>query len=122
QLLIDSGWLFFATIVVATVFVVWQIVRRGRRDRLEAPLLAGLFAVIVHNLVDFGLETLGVLLPFMAILGTTLGRLGAPEEPSKLKLGQRAVAAACLGLLIGIGSVAHASYDDFDEMLKKSSP
>jgi len=49
----------------------WQ---EARRDRVEASLLAGLVAVIAHNVFDFGLETPGVLLPFCALLGTAFGR------------------------------------------------
>ena len=50
QMLIDGGWIFFAALVSATVLVAWNIVRHGRRDRTEAALVAGLVAVLVHNL------------------------------------------------------------------------
>src|ERR1017187_6440569 len=35
---------------------------------------AAVIAVLAHNIVDFGLETAGVLLPFCALLGTIFGR------------------------------------------------
>jgi tetratricopeptide (TPR) repeat protein len=128
QLLIDCGWLFFLLIAVAMAVVIWQIARRGRRDKIEAALVAGLFAVLVHSTVDFGLETLGVLLPFTAILGTVFGRLRAsndqdPAPAQARRLGGWTVAAAAgVGLVAGIVSTAHRSYDDFDTLLQQRMP
>jgi tetratricopeptide (TPR) repeat protein/O-antigen ligase len=127
QLLIDCGWLFLLLIAAALAVATWQIVRRGRRDKIEAALVAGLFAVLVHSTVDFGLETLGVLLPFAAVWGVVLGRLrptaaeepAAPGRPARGALLLPAVAGA--GLIFGIASAAHASYDDFDALLRKPS-
>jgi len=126
QLLIDCGWFFLLLIAAAIALAAWQIVRRGRRDKIEAALVAGLFAVLVHSTVDFGLETLGILLPFTAVLGMVLGRLRPPAEPSagssqsaRAPLALAAVAGA--GLIFGIASIAHASYDDFDALLRKPS-
>jgi O-antigen ligase len=127
QLLIDCGWLFLLLIAAASVAAAWQILRRGRRDKIEAALLAGLFAVLVHNIVDFGLETLGVLLPFAAVLGMILGRHRSSGEQA---VGSRWSARAPLvmaglasaGLVFGVASLAHASYDDFDVLLRKPSP
>jgi tetratricopeptide (TPR) repeat protein len=120
QLLIDSGGLLFLALVAAFAFAAWRIHRHGRRDRIEAALIAGLLAVLVHNLVDFGLEVTGVLLPFVAILGTVLGRL----EPSGALLPSRSrwvlVTGTCASLLLGAASIAHGSYDDFDALLKRS--
>jgi hypothetical protein len=40
-------------------------------------------AVLAHNLVDFGLEVPGILFPFLAILGATMGRqLVATDAPA----------------------------------------
>jgi tetratricopeptide (TPR) repeat protein len=119
QLLLDGGWLFFALALGAMLFVVWQIARHGRRDKTEAALMAGLFAVVVHNFVDFGLETPGVLLPFMGILGTILGRSLSAQQLFWRRW--PIVTACCAGLAVGMASVAHASYDDFDGMLKRST-
>lgn len=118
QLLIDCGWLFFLLIGAAAVTVGWQIARHGRRDKIEAALVAGLFVVMVHGIVDFGLETLGVLLPFTAILATVLGRLRPSDRESTR--GPYAVSAFALATLVaGIASTAHPSYDDFDRLLRK---
>jgi tetratricopeptide (TPR) repeat protein len=123
QLLIDCGWLLFAPILAATVFVGWRIARRGRHDRVEAALVAGLVAVLVHGVVDFGLETLGVLLPFTAVLATVLARthtVGASESIGSRRSAWAIMAAAGLGLLIGIVSLASPSADNFDALLKRS--
>ncbi len=126
QLLIDCGWFFLLLIAAAIALTTWQIFRRGRRDKIEAALVAGLFAVLVHNTVDFGLETLGILLPFTAVLGTVLGRprsAGETRGGSLLSSQGPFVLAgvATAGLIFGIGSIAHASYDDFDALLRKPS-
>ncbi len=74
QLLIDCGWLLCGLLFVGFGLVAWDLFRNARRDRIEAALIAGLFAVLVHNLVDFGFETPGVLLPVLAIVASVLGR------------------------------------------------
>ncbi|HEX4406470.1 MAG TPA: O-antigen ligase family protein [Polyangia bacterium] len=120
QLLIDCGWPFFAAIVVTVGLVVRWIVVHSRRDKIESALLAGLFAVTVHSAVDFGLETLGVLLPFAALLGTTLGRMrpaNAPEPSPRTAWIFAAIVGAAA--LFGVVSVAHSSDDDFDTRLKQ---
>lgn len=119
QLLIESGWVLFAVIAAGMVFLAWTIARRGRRDLIEGALVAGVVAVIVHSFLDFGLETLGVLLPFMALLGQVLGRSRSAEEGLIPQRGTWPVAGlALVALLVGAGSVAHASYDDFDRKLR----
>jgi tetratricopeptide (TPR) repeat protein len=121
QLLVDSGWPLFLAIVAAVVVVVREIVRRGRRDRIEAALLAGLFAVTAHSFLDFGLETLGVALPFAAILGTVLGRCRSFEEAAFSKRATRAIfGLTCASLVFGLAAIAHSSDDDFDKLLKRS--
>jgi tetratricopeptide (TPR) repeat protein len=126
QLLIDCGWPFLFLIGAAIAVAAWQIVRRGRRDKIEAALVAGLFAVFVHNTVDFGLETLGILLPFTAVMGMVLGRLRpAVERPVGSTRWARApfvlAGVAAAGLIFGVASIAHPSYDDFDALLKRPS-
>jgi tetratricopeptide (TPR) repeat protein len=119
QLLIDCGWLFFVLVALAAVFVGWLVIRKARRDKIEAALLAGVTAVVVQNFFDFGLETPGVLLPFIAILGTILGR--AHEDSARVHVRTVPVAVvAGLGLVLGAASIAHASSDDFDALLKAS--
>jgi hypothetical protein len=119
QMLIDGGWPFLALAVAGFGFIAWRIFRYGRRDRVEAALVAGVVAVLAHSLLDFGLETPGVLLPFCFMLGTTLGRAHVAESVScASRCRWPIVAAACAGLVIGTGSLAHGSSDDFDALLK----
>ena len=83
--------------------------------------MAGLFAVLAHSLVDFGLETLGVLLPFVAVLAIVFGRIETGEEKNADR-GRKAwlvSVTAFVCLAFGFGSVAHASYDDFDALLRR---
>jgi tetratricopeptide (TPR) repeat protein len=120
QLLIDCGWAPFALLLAGFALIVWQIVRHGRRDKIEAALVAGLFAVLFHNLVDFGLETPGILLPFIGILATVLGRIGPGERKVPSGAGWLAVGLAAIGCIAGIGSISRHSSDDFDALLKKT--
>ena len=119
QLLVDSGWLLFAAVLVGVAVVVREIVRRGRRDRIEAAFLAGLFGLTAHSFLDFGLETLGVALPFAAILGTVLGRCHRTEgSATSPRATWAVVGVTCAGLVFGALSIAHSSDDDFDKLLK----
>jgi len=121
QLLVDSGVLLFLAVVAGVAVVVREIVLRGRRDRIEAALLAALFAVTAHSFVDFGLETLGVSLPFAAILGTVLGRCRGSEAAGASRGATFAVVGVtCAGLLFGAASIAHRSDDNFDNLLKQA--
>lgn len=74
QMLIDFGWIGIVVLVAAAIVPVRTIWVRGRHDRVEVALVAALAAVCTHSVADFGLETLGVLLPFFAVLGMLLGR------------------------------------------------
>ncbi len=118
QLLIDCGWLFSGLILVSAGLVVRQLVRYGRRDKIEAALLAGLFAVLAHSCVDFGLETLGVMLPFLAILATVLGRCAPPDQAEQSRVpAWSLIGVACAGLLFGAIAVALPSDVDFDKAI-----
>jgi tetratricopeptide (TPR) repeat protein len=121
QLLIDCGWFFFLCLLAALAIAAWQVLRRGRHDKIEAALCAGLLAVLAHSTVDFGLETLGVLLPFTALLGTLLGRLDPPprKSPPSMRMGWSVTALVVFGLVFGVAATANSSYDDFDALLKK---
>jgi tetratricopeptide (TPR) repeat protein len=121
QLLVDSGWVLFVPIVAGAVIAGWTIARHGRRDRVEAAFLGGLTAVLAHSLVDFGFETLGVALPFMAILGVTVGRLPMSDSARPpVRSGWIIAALASVGLMAGVAATAHASNDDMDALLKKA--
>ena len=121
QLLIDMGWLFFGLVVAGIAFVVRQIVVRGRRDRMEGAFLAGLFAVAVHSTVDFGLETLGVLLPFVGVLGTVLGRCRDQDAPAPQRRVTLPLVGLCIASLIaGMLALASSGADDFDRLLRNA--
>jgi len=120
QFLIDGGWLFLVAVMVGFGALVWHVARKGRHDLTECALVAGVVAVLAHSTLDFGLETLGVAVPFAVVLGTMLGRMRTPSlERAKFKWSVAAFAGA--SLVIGMASVAHGSYDDFDRLLKRSS-
>jgi tetratricopeptide (TPR) repeat protein len=121
QLLIDCGWFLFVLLAVAFIVLIGRrLVRYGRRDKVEAALVAGLIAVLAHSVVDFGLETLGVLVPFTAVLGATMGRLrtSTPTLPATAGWSIAAMAAACA--LFGVAATRHRSADDFDALLKQT--
>lgn len=122
QYLVDCGWVLFLLILALSTGAALRIARHGRRDVTEAALCAGLVAVLGHSLVDFGLETLGVLLPFSAVAGTVLGRLhpaqSLTERAPRARLSWVLAGLACFGLFFGIASTAHSSNDDFDGLVK----
>jgi tetratricopeptide (TPR) repeat protein len=118
SILIETG-------IVATVVLLglWLVVARrfwkqARRDRVEASLVAGLIAVLAHNFVDFGLETLGVLLPFCALLGTLFGRQSANEEPAPNRRPMILAALATVCAVAGILLVRAPAARDFDAQLQ----
>jgi len=120
QYLVEMGWVGFSIVVLAMAVVTREWWRARRRDQIEAALVASLVAVLVHNVFDFGLETLGVQLPFAAILGTLLGRTrDVSERALSPRIGVSAWAAALGGILIGTASVAAPSSADFDQMLER---
>ena len=123
QFLVDCGWVLFALVVTSFSVAAFRAARNGRRDAVENAVCAGLLAVLAHSVVDFGLETLGVLLPFSAVAGTLFGRQRGPESAPATRsvTFTRAVAGlAALGLVFGIESTAHSSNDDFDALLRRA--
>ena len=120
QMLVDGGWLFLIAVGAGLGALIWYVARKGRHDLTECALIAGLVAVLVHSCLDFGLETLGVAVPFVVVLGSMLGRMQTrPLESARIKWSIAAFAGA--SLVIGMASVAHGSYDDFDVLLKRAS-
>jgi tetratricopeptide (TPR) repeat protein len=119
QFLIDTGWLGELAIVVCLALLVRQIWKFRRADKVELALGCGLVAALVHSVVDFGLETLGVLLPFSVLLGSLLGRT---KEWSGRRLRKRhAVIVASVagsGLLFGVIALARPASADFDARLR----
>lgn len=123
QFLVDCGWVLFATIVVSFAIAAYRAASRSRRDSVENAVCAGLLAVLAHSVVDFGLETMGVLLPFSAVAGTLFGRQrGAEPAPGTptFRFAWAAAGLAGFGLLFGVAATAHSSYDDFDALLRKA--
>jgi len=123
QFLVEMGWLGLLIVMAAVAAVVREWAKGRRRDRIEAALVAALIAVLVHNVFDFGLETLGIQLPFAAILGTLLGRTrDVGERALPPRLGGAAWGLALAAILVGGVSVAHPSARDFDALLEKPMP
>ncbi|MEO5769896.1 MAG: O-antigen ligase family protein [Polyangia bacterium] len=131
QMLIDFGYWGFALVVCAAVLPLRHLAKHGRRDGLELGLLAGVTAIAAHSVTDFGLETLGVLLPFMAVLGTLLGRnhpvsplpdLATLPESTDHQRTTRVVLAGLGGAVIvgclSLWATVRSSGRDFDAELK----
>ena len=118
-ILVEAGIAGALLLLGILVLVARRLWREARRDRVEASLVAGLVAVLAHNLVDFGLETLGVLLPFCALLGAIFGRQATPAEDSAPKRSTMIFAiVACLAALAGIGLLRAPAARDFDALLQ----
>jgi tetratricopeptide (TPR) repeat protein/O-antigen ligase len=97
--------------------------KEARRDRVEASLVAGLAAVVAHNLVDFGLETPGILLPFCALLGAAFGRQATTTQEDRVGAGFKPALTffsvlAFLASLAGIFLLRAPSTRDFDTLLQ----
>jgi len=119
SILVEAGIVGALILLGLLVIVGRGFWKEARRDRVEASLVAGLVAVLAHNLVDFGLETLGVLLPFCALLGAVFGRQASSEEdsaPTRKPMIFSAV--ACLAALAGIGLLRTPAARDFDALLQ----
>jgi tetratricopeptide (TPR) repeat protein len=119
SILIEAGIAGTLILLGLLVLVGRGFWKEARRDRVEASLVAGLVAVLAHNLVDFGLEIPGVLLPFCALLGTVFGRQATSAEDSAPN--RRPVvfgAVACLAALAGIIILRAPSMRDFDALLQ----
>jgi tetratricopeptide (TPR) repeat protein/O-antigen ligase len=118
-ILIETGIAATVVLLGLLLVVARRFWKQARRDRVEAALVAGLCAVLAHNIVDFGLETLGVLLPFCALLGTVFGRQAtANDEPAPRRgpmiLAIVASVCACAALVLHLAPAAR----DFDSLLK----
>ncbi|MCG5053733.1 MAG: O-antigen ligase family protein [Myxococcales bacterium] len=122
QYLIELGWLGFALLLGAGGYVIAIVRRRLLRDRVEAALLAALVALLAHNVFDFGLETLGLRLPFAALGGVLLGRLLGGRRPSQAGPTRTwlPLAAAVAGLVTG--GVTLVTAQPFDAHLHEVEP
>jgi tetratricopeptide (TPR) repeat protein len=123
-ILIEAGIAGMVVLLGLWLLVARKFWKLARRDRVEASLVAGLVAVLAHNIVDFGLETAGVLLPFCALLGTVFGRQSgtaneeaAPNRRPALFASVFAIL-AFLSALAGILLLQTPAARDFDAQLK----
>jgi tetratricopeptide (TPR) repeat protein/O-antigen ligase len=118
-ILIETGIAAMVLLLGLWLVVARRFWKQARRDRVEASLVAGLVAVLAHNVVDFGLETLGVLLPFCALLGTIFGRQGTANEaavPNRSPMILGIVTSACA--FAGLSLLLTPAARDFDAQLK----
>lgn len=81
---------------------IWQRRSNLRSDTGFAAFIA-IVAVLVHNLVDFGLELQGVALPFVALLATLLAPRSQPAELQAASWSSMSIAAP---LVVGSGALA----------------
>ncbi len=120
-LLIEAGIPGALLLLGAMALSLRLFMKNARRDRVEASLVAGLVAVLMHNLTDFGLEIPGILLPFCAILGTVFGRQFAGPDGAVPRV---SIAAPSLGgavtaaVALSVGFVLAPSARNFDDLLK----
>jgi tetratricopeptide (TPR) repeat protein len=118
-LLIEAGIPGALLVAGAVALTVRHLAKRARRDRVEAALCAAMVAVLAHNLVDFGLEVPGILFPFLAILGATMGRqIVATEAPVPRRAAVVYAGAAAVVTLVGIALLLSPTGRDFDALLR----
>jgi Flp pilus assembly protein TadD len=96
-------------LLVAVVYLVALLVPVARRmlsspSVVVAAALGGLVALGLHNLADFNLETLGVAIPFAALLATTRPRPGLHEPPNEERK-RKAKLTSMLAIRLGAVSV-----------------
>ena len=119
NILVETGLPGAVLMLAAWALILHHVAKRARRDRVEASLVAGLMAVLAHNLTDFGLETLGVLLPFCAVWGTLFGRMAAnPDPPTRDRSTPVMAGLAGVALVAGIALLCLPASRDFDALLR----
>ena len=128
EALIDVGWPGLAALAVVSVWLLRRVAKVWRPDYVGAALAAALVAVAVHNLADFGLETLGIRLPFAALAGVMIGRAiarGDEERRAARDTGRPWRVAigltVSIGLVIGFAGQARTSADDLERSWRGTS-
>ncbi len=122
QLLIDTGVAGFAILAAGLGLWIFQMRRRRRGDDVEAALIAALIAVLVHNLVDFGLEVPGIRIPFAALAGAVMGRTYAREtRPEGSRRGTALGAAAAAGLAVGLWALWQPGPEEIEARWRTTS-
>jgi tetratricopeptide (TPR) repeat protein len=121
-LLIEAGIPGALLLAGAVALTVRHLAKWARRDRVEAALCAAMVAVLAHNLVDFGLEVPGILFPFLAILGATVGRqLVATDAPVPRRAAVAYAVVVAATTVAGIALLLSPPARDFDALLKGAS-
>jgi tetratricopeptide (TPR) repeat protein len=127
QLLIDLGWPGVALLGSALVWLAWKLKQGWRGDSIDAALFAGLVAVGAHNLVDFGIETMGVRLPFAAMAGVLIGRhavvrseAGQAAQSATRWMALAVGATVVVGIAIGFHSVLAISAEDLEDRWRRN--
>jgi tetratricopeptide (TPR) repeat protein len=119
SLLIEAGIPGALLVAGAVALTVRHVAKRARRDRVEAALCAAMVAVLAHNLVDFGLEVPGILFPFVAILGATMGRqLVATDAPVPRRAAVVYAGVVATATVAGIALLLTPSARDYDALLR----
>lgn len=124
QLLIDIGWPGVALLGLAGVWLIRRM--PSRRDYIGAALAAGLVAVLAHNLVDFGIETMGIRLPFAAVAGVMVGRTwgradGVAGSGRAAPLADLAITATVvLGLSVGLWAEQRRGADQIEDRWRQT--
>jgi tetratricopeptide (TPR) repeat protein len=118
-LLIEAGIPGLLLVAGAVALTVRHLAKRARRDSVEAALCAAMVAVLAHNLVDFGLEVPGILFPFLAILGATMGRqLVATDALASRRAAVVYAGVVATVIVAGIALLLTPSGRNFDALLR----
>jgi tetratricopeptide (TPR) repeat protein len=121
QFLIEYGWPGFIVAVVASA-LTFSSLRPRHMPTSSLAILAALMAVVVHNLVDFGIELLGVSLPFFALLGSLAGRerrAGPPASSRVFALGASGLAIATTLLMVPV--TYSRSLQNYDALIRQAT-
>lgn len=129
EALIDVGWAGLAALVVASIWLARRVAAVWRSDYVAAALAGALVAVGVHNLADFGLETMGIRVPFAALGGMLIGRAISRGDDDRGGPGVRGragrlvvTATALVGLAVGLAGQARTSASDLEQAWRAAPP
>jgi tetratricopeptide (TPR) repeat protein len=121
QFLIEYGWPGFIVALVASA-LTFASLRPRDMPTSSLAIAAGLMAVVVHNLVDFGIELLGVSLPFFALLGSLAGRerrAGPPASSRVFAFVASALAIATTALMVPL--MYSRSLQNYDALIRQAT-
>lgn len=96
--------LLFGALVLWCLMSCWTDVRRRRRagsdDVLSALLIVSIAGVLLHNLIDYNLQFVGIALPFWFILGLIVPRVSGEKVSMCCRERSASVLLACSLLVI----------------------